>query len=353
MFKYRLYKIFLFYCLAFFCGAFSRAYAEDFSSLYSAKGEVLARTQEQVAANLPNLLQQVLVRLSLNANIMQIGNIQNTVNLHADEFLQSYSFGAENNKPILKVNFYPMVIDRLLKNNNQIVWQQRKPEILLWVVIKDENGMQLIGQNNGAIIINKFTYAAKTLAMPLLFPFLDAQDLKIVNCNIVWLPLTLMLRYASARYSYDSLVVADIDISNSKSVSARWFLLYDKLNAQWEDAGADLQSVINSGVAQIGLKLAANSLVKDNSITKSIVISVNNINSIQAYKNVTDFFSALPDVLDIKLMNISSQQAKFTILFNSYDSILQNEIANSKFFKISVAVENNNNDDYLSYDYVG
>ena len=183
-------------------------------------------------------LMQVLVRVSGDAQLEEHPLVKKALRRPADYYYQ-YSFestdrslpvtGGKGPAQLLRLNFEPSAVARLLREAGLPVWGSNRPSVLLWIVISEGVDRRIVNETDVSEIVASLSVQAKSRGLPVLFPILDLEDTARISAAEVWGAFLKRIGQASERYEPDVVLTARI-----REESGRWVAKWSyRLDDNW------------------------------------------------------------------------------------------------------------------------
>ena len=264
-------------------------------------------------------LLQVLVRVSGDAQVQEHPLVKEALRRPADYYYQ-YSFESTNrslpvtlgNGPaqLLRLNFEPSAIARLLREAGLPVWGSNRPSVLLWVVINEGADRRIVNETDASDIVANLSMQAKRRGLPVLFPILDLEDTARISAAEVWGGFLRRIGEASQRYEPDVVLTARI-----REESGRWVGKWSyRLDEDWFSLEFVAMSV--SDLAKQLMDRIADELAARYSLTSSratIALSVRGVTDLNDYAALSAYLEKLTPVLSSTVVNLKGDTARYEL----------------------------------------
>lgn len=150
--------------------------------------EVVAQSQsaEDRELALQTALKQVLSRVLAGKSIEQDITAQRaltSVNTFVREYQYSMTEASKSNPQarVMRVLFDEQKLQSLLKSSQLGLWNEIRPETLLWLVVEDQGKRQFLNADKMPLINSALLGASKFQGIPLLFPLMDMQEQSVLS----------------------------------------------------------------------------------------------------------------------------------------------------------------------------
>jgi len=221
-------------------------------------------------------------------------------------------------------------VKQLLRSNGLPIWGYQRPNVLVWLAVKDGRNRYLLKKSDVSQIKDAVTLEAKRRGLPLVWPEYDAQDKKVVSFIDVWGEFLEPVKQASKRYPVDAVVLGRMDWSKG-SWTVNWSLLMDNKTESWKLSAVDLGILMNSGVGvatdQISRRFA---VYADSANDGELVLRVSDLNSLGQYAKASHYLASLAPVRNVYASEVNKYQVDFHIELSGDESDLKRIIALGK-----------------------
>jgi len=221
-------------------------------------------------------------------------------------------------------------VKQLLRSNGLPLWGYQRPNVLVWLAVKDGRNRYLLKKSDASQIKDAVTLEAKRRGLPLIWPKYDAQDKKVVSFIDVWGEFMEPVKQASKRYPVDAVIVGRMDWSKGRW-TANWSLLMDNKAESWKLSAVDLGILMNSGVGvatdQISRRFA---VYADSANDGELVLRVSDLNNLGQYSKASHYLASLAPVKNVYALQVNQYQVDFHIELSGDESDLKRIIALGK-----------------------
>lgn len=180
------------------------------------KATTLVKNQSEAERNraAKETLGEVVVRVSGQLAALNNPQVRAAIN-QAQNYLLGFSYNStqaqlvEGDKVFpameLQLNYSSQAIEQLLRKAELPLWPAQRPNVLVWPVVKDANGLRI---ETSADVLDALRQRANFRGVPLVFPKGDLKDLVVLPVRDLWDFNSGRIREASARYKADAILVA-------------------------------------------------------------------------------------------------------------------------------------------------
>ncbi|WP_372881553.1 DUF2066 domain-containing protein [Psychromonas sp.] len=295
--------------------------ANQFENLY--QGNIIVDNQnDQQLKELA--LQQVLIKVSGNAQINTL--VESKELLKKTQSLLS-QFGYRNlaGKRYFIAVFEQSKINQALKEMQQPIWGETRPQTLVWLVVGDDNGRDLISDNMISSDQDEpLSSALKTeqqqRGISLRFPIMDLDDNLAVSLADVSGGFYDQIAEGSQRYDASHFIVANLQQQDGQTWTLDWALVYVNPQSNKNEVVASNQlsgdkfmlvSQMSNDVADYYAQQYA---VLDTETDKfSQYIYISGIHSLQQYEKLNQLLSGILAIASYEVVSVDMQQLKVKV----------------------------------------
>lgn len=290
------------------------------NDLYVAEVLVTDESPEQLRAGSRAGLVQVLERVSGSREIEASTLVRSALRNPAAYYNQ---YGYESSEKtllegdqevsvkVLRINFVPSAIARLLREANLPVWGSNRPGILLWVALSEGQQRRLLSEADRGELVASLKDQARARGLPLLFPILDLEDASMVSTAEVWGAFLDRIEAASKRYSPDVILTARMQEEGVGRWSSRWsYQISDSWAAQ-ESLAFSADLLARNMIDQIADQLATRFALGASRGNVSLV--VDGVRQLQDYAALAEYLEQLTPVLSSSISSLEGEIAEFSL----------------------------------------
>jgi hypothetical protein len=324
-----LYRLFQALCFLLVGGQLNLVLAAEVTGLYQSSMPVESRDNERARIRaFAAGMQDMLIRLTGHDDIATQPAIQ--VALAAPQsYVESWAYRTATAEDgvtpqlMMDIGFYQAEIQRLLNDAGTAVWPASRPDTLVWMVIQDEQGQRFQVDPNtgsGAVEMEVLQQAAAQRALPVLTPLWDFEDLTTLRPDVLWSLDETSLRFASARYGYDSILAVRVVRTVSGQIIGRAVHLFRDRVQQTEAFDSDLASFLAAATAMVARELADNYAVRitattpgSNGAAQLMLLSVDGIVGLNDYAEVLHYLEGVAGVSDLQVREVDNGTLTFSL----------------------------------------
>lgn len=230
----------------------------------------------------------------------------------------------------LWVQFDGAKVKELLRDNGLPIWGYQRPNVLVWLAVKDGRNRYLLKKSDVSQIKDAVTNEAKQRGLPVIWPEYDIQDKKVVKFIDVWGEFWEPIKQASKRYPVDAIILGRMNWSNG-NWTVNWSLLMEKQTESWKLSAVDLDVLMSSGVGIATDHISSRFAVfADSANDGELLLRVSDLNSVSRYAKASHYLSSLAPVKNVYATEVGRSQVDFHIELSGDESDLKRIIALGK-----------------------
>jgi hypothetical protein len=272
-------------------------------------------------------LEQVLIRVSGNRSIMQDINPGS-----AASYVQQFSYVEVRDDEksavaspatvpataaisyLLKLQYNAGKIINLLRENGQPVWGEHRSEAVVWMAVRDGANRYILKDNDASLLKDSVEASMARRGLPLLWPIYDLKDQQQLGFTDVWAAFAQPVTAASKRYTRGPAIVGRLSWSG-KEWQADWALFVERSAYSWSLSGSDYNTLIAEGIDLAADEIGNHYAVLERTgITEpDLLVEVNNVNSLKAYRSIQKFFAELTAVKQAHVVRVDEGNVVFRI----------------------------------------
>jgi hypothetical protein len=296
-------------------------------------GEVLVSEESdaQLKEGAQAGLLQVLIRVAGSEGIQNSALVSNALRNPASYYYQ-YSYQSTDRTMlvdgetiaarVLRLNFEPSAIARLLREAGYSVWSSNRPGLLVWIALSDGSGRRLMSEDDGSDMRFALGDVAKQKGLPLLFPLLDLEDAASLSAAEVWGSFVDRIDGASVRYQPDAILSARVQRSGAGQWLGDWTYRIDDRWARFDNV-ADTPSELVMDVMDELTGLLVERYATDDS-KGSVAVTIESINSLADYGGALAYMQKLAPVLDVEVLAVEEDRVSYKLMTEgSVDQLIE------------------------------
>ena len=310
----------------------------DVLGLYAADVAVKDRSDAQWQLGVKSALRKVLVKVSGNASVNTLNDI---IRIADANHLAVQQFSYENilpddasanpkNKIILKVNFDIDMINNILQQTGQAIWDTARPQTIIWF-ITDKDGKNAFLTDQDAE--SEFFFSiANARGIKVLLPLHDLQYNTLLDFDFSSQELLKNIRGISSKYPVEQILLGKKSVNSDEIY---WKLITSDAEYVWTDTEKDLKRAVDSAVYHVvdGM-VARNSFFQDKSMEASAVMSVDNIDSLETYQSLVGFLNRCPVVSSFHVDSVAKNKVFLVVAAKGGGEALVDYFSKNKLMKL-------------------
>ncbi len=230
----------------------------------------------------------------------------------------------------LWMQFDDAKVKQLLRKNGMPIWGYQRPNVLVWLAVKDGRNRYLLKNTDVSQIKDAVSLEAKRRGLPLIWPEFDAQDKQIVSFIDVWGEFLEPVKQASKRYPVDAVILGRMNWNNG-SWTVNWSLLMDNKIQNWRLSALDLDILMNSGIGVATDQISSRFAVYAGSANDGeLLLRISDLDSLKKYSKAAHYLSSLAPVKNVYAAQVNQHQVDFHIDLSGDESDLKRIIALGK-----------------------
>lgn len=230
-------------------------------------------------------------------------------------YVQQYRSGPDST---LVVTFEGRAIENVLRQAGVPIWGSDRPLTLIWIAVDWGQGEREIvaaddpermsadarSIDRNRLLRERVAEVATGRGIPVLFPLLDTEDLESISFTDIWGGFDDLLLKASARYEAESVLVGRIRTDSLQT--NRWSWYYDGDRASWNGQTEDIINLLADS-------LAARSIVDPTSPVETIRLTINGIDSVNAFGQVQQLMENLRGIDEIMIDTVAGDRIVYEV----------------------------------------
>ncbi|WP_159084427.1 DUF2066 domain-containing protein [Dongshaea marina] len=291
----------------------SAAQAVEVSKLYTVQTDESGLTQQQAKQQ---AFSQMLLRLSGNPDVLK-SQVVNQAKRNVDDYLLGFGRRNEQGSSFLVTHFDGHLMRQLVAEAGYPVLGELRPRTAIWIAQRGPQGQQtIISDQSTDDWPQQITSQAGALALPVILPLLDLEDLQQVKFSDVWGMFIEPVAQASQRYRADNIVMGRLQSLGSGVWQLNWEL-YSRSDQQFiQVSQGTLGDSSSSGLMhQLMLQLAGY-YAKDFGAQTStdldtLDISVDGLTTMEQLIQAERLLKGLPTVASVGVVQLSGDKVLF------------------------------------------
>ena len=213
----------------------------------------------------------------------------------------------------LWIQFDDGKIKQLLRNNGLPIWGYQRPNVLVWLAVKDGKNRYVLKQSDQSLIKDAVEAEARRRGLPIVWPSYDATDKQRVSFIDLWGQFWEPLKEASQRYPVDAVIIGRMNWSKG-SWQADWSLLLEDKTEYWQLSAVDLDLLMGSGIGVATDHISRRFAVfADSENDAELRVRIRDLKSVSRYAKATRYLASLAPVRNIYATDVREDYTDFHV----------------------------------------
>lgn len=304
------------------------------AELFSA--EVVVPEESVSARNkgIREAFQQVLMRLTGSRSVQKRQGIANLMG-QAASYVQQYRYRLQQDEGsealptrFIRVSFDRQAVIRALRELDQPVWLNHRPEVLVWLVADRGGRRAMVDVETEPGIRQALMNQAAVRGLGLRFPLLDLEDQSRLTASDLWSGFEDGIRAASVRYTHTAILVGRLSQRNAIDWISDWSLL-DKGNLeQFPTISANLLDLQLMDAVDLAMDYLArrHAPIAGNDAPVKLSVRVTEVQSVADYAHVMRLFKEQPAMHRLAVRAAHSRGLDLDIWYRGGRDALENDL---------------------------
>jgi hypothetical protein len=193
----------------------------------------------------------------------------------------------------------------------------------VWLGVEDVSRRVLVGANDQGLVREVLDAESRRRAIPLRLPLLDLTDQSKLRVIDVWGGFVDNIQAASERYEAQAVLFGKL-YSAGANWEARWTLLYQGEQHEWQHNAADVSDVIKSGVAGTSEYLSEAFAESSYLGIDQLALRIEGIDDMDDFRRSNDYLQSLHGVSAVTLRRVDASSSSFLLqIEGSRETVLQ------------------------------
>ncbi|HTQ99950.1 MAG TPA: DUF2066 domain-containing protein [Candidatus Acidoferrum sp.] len=276
-------------------------------------------------------MREMLVRLTGHDDVLQNPEIQQAL-ANPQSYVESWAYQTrpdprtQEQRLFIDLAYFENSVQQLLTNAGVALWPQNRPQTLVWIIVKDETGAQILVNPAGGVGVNEWQAlqnAATTRGLPLVLPHWDYEDQTTMLPESLWELDETALRTASVRYGFESLLAIRAERLPGGHFSGKALHIFRDHVHDKEVIDVAAPELLSAMVSMVTEELADNYAVKVTARGSSnaavagdaqvLLLSVDGVHGLDDYANVLHYVENLAGISDLQVREVSAGTLTFSL----------------------------------------
>lgn len=312
------------------------SHAAEVDNLYQASTPVSSRDEQERAKLMPQLLQQVMLKVVGNKALLESAPLAPILS-QAEQYMQQYEYrrtniiGADLTQPdelSLSLRFDPAAVNRSVNDLQLPIWGSNRPDILVWAVVESNGESSILGLESAPMgVFRPLNQAADQRGLPILLPLMDLQDQNALSVADIREGNQAAIDAASERYGADIVMTTVMQIQGDE-VRVQWHADEAGSTDNWQSQGS-MQDAFDAGMGHLADKLALQygQLVDNGTEVQRMTMQIADVLNYADFSRLMAYLEKLELISDIRVINLGEQQLDLDIAFRGSLDVLQRTFA--------------------------
>lgn len=314
------------------CGS----HAAEVDNLYQASTPVSSRDAQERVALMPQLLQQVMLKVVGNKALLETAALAPVLS-EAEQYTQQYEYRRTNiaaadltqpDQLSLTLRFDPAAVNRALTELELPIWGSNRPDILIWAVIETNGETSILGLETAPMgVFRPLSQAADQRGLPILMPLMDLQDQSALTISDLKQSNQAAIDSASDRYGADIVMTAVVKFDGDEA-KVSWSANGAGVSDNWQSQG-NVQDAFAAGIGHLADKLALQygQRVDNGGEVQRLTLQIKDVLSYADFTRLMAYLEQLEVISDIRVINLGAQQLDLDIAFRGSLDVLQRTLS--------------------------
>jgi hypothetical protein len=315
------------------------AFAVKMHNLYEVRLPVMSQQEDDRMAAAHDGLLQVLIKLSGDPTIENKPDIKVALK-RADYYVQEFSYEQPESSQAnytIRIKFEKRDIMRLLKRSSVAYWGDKRPLILVWLVVADLNSdYKLIGSEEASDLLSAFKTESKKYGLPVIFPMMDMTDVSVITSNDVASVNITALNAAAKRYAPDALLIGRV-IDNKQELTSEWVLIRNGDSWEWSLSNSNSEQLFGALMNNVRQTLAKQMALKlDAPLQTKLKMQVKKVARPEDFEQLMKFVKQLVPVVQVQLAGVTGDVVDLDLqVQGSMSAFQENNVLNQRLTLMS------------------
>ena len=225
-------------------------------------------------------------------------------------------------------------LKQLLRDNGLPLWGHQRPNVLVWLAVKDGSNRYLLKQSDLSQIKNVMEQGAMRRGLPIMWPKYDAADQKLVEFTDIWGQFLEPVKQASKRYGVSAVLLGRMNWKKG-SWQVDWSLMQEDKVESWSVNAEDLALLTSSGIGIATDSISSRFAVFTGGVNDAgLIVRVSNLNNVKKYSTTAHYLASLAPVKNVYAKEVNKHQVDFYVDLNGDEDDLRRVIALGKILTV-------------------
>lgn len=295
------------------------AEAADVDDLYSARVAVKDRSDAEFKRGMARALEAVIVKLTGSSAEARTKAARAIIG-QASRLVQQFGYERpppgreESGELMLRAEFDARVLTSEMRSRGLVVWGKERPDTLVWLIIDDGDGRQLLGSLDEHPVLEALGRRAAARGIPVVFPLADISEATSIAGIDASAGMAAALGAISDKYGVRSVLVGHMQQVLPTLWESRWTLNVADESLSWDQQG-DLAELLGEEAADtladaLGRRYASPAVLQG---ADRVALTVSNISSPADYARTERYLRTLDSVTGLFVRRVDNSGIVFDL----------------------------------------
>lgn len=312
--------------------------ADVVENLYETRVKLEDQSVRSQTRGFSRSMRQVLQKVTGADDIVKHPDIRQSLRSPRD-FIIAFKFETFEQGVTMLCDFDADKINQIISQAGFPVWGKRRPSTLVWLATQSTEGDRVVVSASEAVDEkNIILEQSGQRGIPVIFPLMDLQETAQLSVFDVWGRFDEVMRQASTRYGTEFIISArlypsstdvieteSLENSTSEKWQLDWQFIQDEIGEQGILFADTKENILSQFSHMLADHLAALYATQSSSLNNrsQLTLKIMNMNSIEAYVELINFFNSLEMVSSVSLLNLTGSVGEFELtLLGASDDFL-------------------------------
>jgi hypothetical protein len=297
----------------------SVAEAADVDDLYSARVAVKDRSDSEFKRGMARALEAVFVKLTGSSEEARTKAARAIVG-QASRLVQQFGYErppasrGDSDGLVLRAEFDARVLTSEMRSRGLVVWGKERPDTLVWLIIDDGDGRQLLGSLDEHPVVEALRARAAARGIPVVLPLADITEAASIAGADTTAGMAAALGAISEKYGVRSVLVGHLQQVLPTLWESRWTLTVADESLAWDRQG-DLAELLGEEAADtladaLGRRYASPAAPQG---ADRVALTVRNIGSPADYARTERYLRTLDSVAGLFVRRVDNNGIVFDL----------------------------------------
>ena len=213
----------------------------------------------------------------------------------------------------LWVRFDEETLTKDLRSLGVAVWGKERPSTLLWLVINNETGRQMLGRDGNSEYLSVIDIRSRQRGIDLTYPLLDLEDSARLQPADIQAGFLQPILDASRRYPVDAVLSGSIGLTGPDIWEGRWIGYINGESRTWQTEGFLPAMAIEEGIDDMADFLASKFIHITLLEQSNVPLTVTGINSVDQYATVLKYLESISAVNRVEVSYAAAGEVSFIL----------------------------------------